>query len=96
MYRLQNIAMAVSAFSAFLTSFLSPGHFFYWSFMLSTILHGAVSSVGCQGSALSVQREWTKALCQGDSASLASLNAGALQPVEARSAGTDNPLLGIT
>lgn len=93
MYRLQNIAVAVSAFSAFVTSFLSPGHFFYWSFMLSTILHGAVSSVGCQGSALSVEREWTKALCQGDSASLASLNAGALQRVEAAAQASNGLLL---
>ena len=76
MYRLQNIAVGVSAFSAFLASFLSPGDLFYWPFVLSTIIHGAVSSVGCQGSSLSVEREWTKALCQGDSASLASLNAG--------------------
>ena len=79
MYRLQNAAVAVSAFSAFLTSFLSPGQFFYWAFILATIFIGAVSSVGCQGSSLSVEREWTKALCQGDSASLASLNAGGLQ-----------------
>ena len=79
MYRLQNAAVALSAFSAFVTSFLSPGHFFYWAFVLVTISTGAVSSVGCQGSSLSVEREWTKALCQGDSASLASLNAGAIQ-----------------
>ena len=78
MYRLQNIAVGVSAFSAFLATFLYPGDLFYWPFVLSTIIHGAVSSVGCQGSSLSVEREWTKALCQGDSASLASLNAGGL------------------
>ena len=45
---------------------------------------------------VSVEREWTKALCQGDSASLASLNAGALQPVAACSAGMNELLLGIT
>ena len=89
MYRLQNIAVAVSAFSAFVTSFLSPGHFFYWAFVLTTILIGAISSVGCQGSALSVEREWTKALCQGDSASLASLNAGRLQHCTNRSHGPE-------
>ena len=39
---------------------------------------GSASSVGCQGSALSVEREWTKALCRGSSVALARLNAGAL------------------
>lgn len=38
---------------------------------------GAVSSVGCQGSTLAVEREWVKALCAGDSAMLARRNAGA-------------------
>jgi len=37
---------------------------------------GAVSSVGCQGSTLAVEREWVKALCTGDSALLARKNSG--------------------
>ena len=76
MYRLQNAAVALSAFSAFVASLLTTGSFMYWSCVLATIFIGSVSSVGCQGSSLSVEREWTKALCHGDSASLASLNAG--------------------
>ena len=78
MYRLQNAAVALSAFSAFVTSYLGLGSFLYWACVLALILAAAISSVGCQGSSLSVEREWTKALCQGDSASLAGLNAGGL------------------
>lgn len=37
---------------------------------------GSISSVGAMGSTLAVEREWAKALCQGDSAALASLNSG--------------------
>ena len=81
MYRLQNIAVRISAFSAYVATFLSPGNLFYWPCVLSIIINGAVSSVGCQGSSLSVEREWTKPLCQHDSASLASLNAGGLPHV---------------
>ena len=84
MYRLQNAAVAVSAFSAFLTSFLTIGSPVYWITVLATILIGAVSSVGCQGSSLSVEREWTKALCQEDSTSLAAVNAGVLTKIHTR------------
>lgn len=38
---------------------------------------GAASSVGCQGSTLAVEKEWVKAMCQGDSALLGRRNAGA-------------------
>ncbi|CAK0739466.1 hypothetical protein CVIRNUC_001168 [Coccomyxa viridis] len=76
MYRLQNAAVAVSAFGAFVASYLGLGSFLYWACVLALIFVAAVSSIGCQGSSLSVEREWTKALCQGDSASLAGLNAG--------------------
>ncbi|CAL8460950.1 g481 [Coccomyxa elongata] len=76
MYRLQNAAVALSAFSAFLASFLTQGSLTFWICILATIFIGSVSSVGCQGSSLSVEREWTKALCHGNSDSLASLNAG--------------------
>lgn len=76
MYRLQNAAVALSALSAFVAPFLTLGSSMFWICILSTISIGSVSSVGCQGSSLSVEREWTKALCQGDSATLASLNAG--------------------
>ena len=76
MYRLQNAAVAVSAFCAFVASCLGLGSFLYWVCVLALIFAAAVSSIGCQGSSLSVEREWTKALCQGDSASLAGLNAG--------------------
>ena len=76
MYRLQNAAVAVSAFCAFVASYLGLGSFLYWVCVLALIFAAAISSVGCQGSSLSVEREWTKALCQRDSAALASLNAG--------------------
>ena len=78
MYRLQNAAVAVSAFSAFVASYLGLGSLLYRACVLALIFAAAISSVGCQGSSLSVEREWTKALCQGDSASLAGLNAGGL------------------
>ncbi len=48
----------------------------YWACILATIFVGSISTIGCQGTSLSVDREWTKALCHGDSAALASLNAG--------------------
>ena len=83
MYRLQNAAVAVSAFSAFVASYLGLGSLAYWACVLALIFVAAISSIGCQGSSLSVEREWTKALCQGDSAYLASLNAGGLPPPRA-------------
>ena len=76
MYRLQNAAVALSACSAFVASYLGLGSFLYWLCVLALIFVAAISSIGCQGSGLSVEREWTKALCQDDSASLAGLNAG--------------------
>lgn len=82
MYRLQNAAVALSALNAFVASFLALGGVPYWVCVLATIFVGAVSSIGCQGSSLSVEREWTKALSLGDSSSLAGLNAGMQTPLQ--------------
>ncbi|BDA48594.1 Solute carrier family 40 member 1 [Coccomyxa sp. Obi] len=76
MYILQNSAVALSASSAMVASLPGTGEALFWTCILLTIGVGSASSVGCQGSALSVEREWTKALCQGDSGALALLNAG--------------------
>lgn len=77
MYVLQNSAVALSASSA-LGALVAAGDWpaLFWPCILLTIGLGSASSVGCQGSALSVEREWTKALCTDDSAALATLNAG--------------------
>ncbi len=77
MYILQNSAVALSASSALVASLAGTGGALFWACIVLTIGVGSASSVGCQGSALSVEREWTKALCRGDSGALALLNAGA-------------------
>ncbi len=77
MYILQNSAVALSASSALVASLAGTGEALFWACVVLTIGVGSASSVGCQGSALSVEREWTKALCRGDSGALALLNAGA-------------------
>jgi iron-regulated transporter 1 len=80
MYILQNTAVALSAGGALAASLVDGSAASFWACTALVIAVGSTSSVGCQGSALSVEREWTKALCGGDSAALASLNAGPEAP----------------
>ncbi len=77
MYILQNCGVALSASSALAASLVGSNSALFWPCAVLTVALGSASSVGCQGSALSVEREWTKALCQGDSTALTVLNAGA-------------------
>ena len=49
----------------------------FWLGTACTIIVGSISSIGAQGSLLSVEKEWTTALCEEDSTALAQLNAGA-------------------
>jgi len=47
----------------------------YWTLVVLTIITGSISSLGAMGASLSVEREWTKALCASDSEALAQTNA---------------------
>lgn len=80
MYVLQNTAVALSAGAALGASLAEPRSGLFWTCTALVIAIGSASSVGCQGSALSVEREWTKTLCNGNSAALAKLNAGTAWP----------------
>lgn len=77
MYLLQNGCLAVSAATALglLWSGVRQGPLFAAG-LAATMAAGSLSTLGALGSTLSVEREWTKALCSGDSAALAALNAG--------------------
>ncbi|PRW32971.1 TPR repeat-containing isoform B [Chlorella sorokiniana] len=76
MYLLQNSCVAASAAAALglLWSSVRSGPLF-WAGLVVTMAAGSASTLGALGSALSVEREWTKALCGSDSAALAHLNA---------------------
>ena len=76
MYMLQNGAVALSALSALFSYHLQQGSVMFWIATAITIIVGSISSIGAQGSTLSVEKEWTTALCQGKSAALAQYNAG--------------------
>ena len=76
MYVLQNAAVATSTATALVSLSLLPGTLLFWVLVGCTVLMGSVSSVGAMGSTLSVEKEWTLALCGADSAALARLNAG--------------------
>ena len=76
MYVLQNGAVAVSALSALVSLKSSQGSAMFWTGAVCTIASGSFSSVGSQGSTLSVEKEWTTVLCRGDSAALAKINSG--------------------
>ena len=76
MYVLQNSAVALSALSALAGLQLTHASPVFWAAATCTIGFGSVSSVGAQGSTLSVEKEWTVTLCQGDPAGLAKLNSG--------------------
>ena len=76
MYVLQNLAVALSAVSALAGLNLEPKSPAFWTAAVLTISFGSASSVGAQGSALSVEKEWSTTLCSGDSAAMAKLNSG--------------------
>lgn len=77
LYLLQNSGVAVSACTALalLATGVRSGPVF-WVLLAATVAAGCVASVGGMGSTLSVEREWTKALCGHDSAELARVNSG--------------------
>lgn len=76
MYMLQNGAVAFSALSALVSYHSQQGSVVFWIATTITIIIGSISSIGSQGSTLSVEKEWTTALSQGDSTRLAQFNAG--------------------
>lgn len=76
MYVLQNAAVALSAVCALAGIHLEQHSPAFWAAAVSTIAFGSVSSVGAQGSALSVEKEWTATLCSGDSTAMAKMNSG--------------------
>ena len=76
MYVLQNVAVALSALTALVSLHTPQGSAWFWAGAACTIGIGSISSVGAQGSALSVEKEWTAVLCKGDSTALAKLNSG--------------------
>ncbi|KAL3139042.1 hypothetical protein ABBQ32_005843 [Trebouxia sp. C0010 RCD-2024] len=76
MYILQNSAVALSAVTALVGLNLEPKSSAFWAAAFFTIGFGSASSVGAQGSALSVEKEWSTTLCYGDSAAMAKLNSG--------------------
>ena len=76
MYILQNAAVAASALTAWVSLKSSQGSALFWIGAVSTIASGSISSIGSQGSMLSVEKEWTTALCGSDSAALAKFNSG--------------------
>ena len=76
MYVLQNSAIALSALSALAGLHLTQSSPAFWAAAVLTIGSGSVSSVGAQGSTLSVEKEWAATLCHGDSLALALLNSG--------------------
>jgi iron-regulated transporter 1 len=47
----------------------------YWPLVVLAIAAGAASSAGAAGAGVSVEREWTRALADGDAAALAEMNA---------------------
>lgn len=87
MYMLQNTGVLLSAAAIF--PLLSdptgsksgdPGGspLFFWALTAASIACGATASVGSMGSTLAVERQWTKALCRGDTTALAAMNSGDL------------------
>ena len=80
MYILQNLAIALSALSALGGLQVTQSSPAFWAAAFCTIGAGSVSSVGAQGSTLSVEKEWTATLCYGDSMALATLNSGNCRP----------------
>ncbi len=77
MYVLQNVAICLSAVASLLALRVTAAWPVpFWFFTSMAIIAGSLSTVGCIGSAVSVEREWTKTLSEGDSDALAHLNSG--------------------
>lgn len=77
MYLIQNSAVACSAGAAYFALSSKPDSFPFWTLVVLLLAMGSLSSVGAMGATLSVEKEWTKALCGSDSAQLALTNSGA-------------------
>jgi len=79
MYVLQNTMVAACAITCILLLWTTGGDEFrgilYWGLVVIAVATGSASSIGSLGASLSVEREWTKALCAGDSDNLAKMNA---------------------
>jgi iron-regulated transporter 1 len=73
---MQNSAVVLSALSALVSLQSHQGSVFFWAGAACTIGVGSISSIGAQGSTLSVEKEWTVVLCNGNSAALAKVNSG--------------------
>ncbi|KAL3161599.1 hypothetical protein ABBQ32_010458 [Trebouxia sp. C0010 RCD-2024] len=76
MYVMQHTALVLSALSALVSLQSHQGSAVFWTGVACTIGFGSVSSIGAQGSTLSVEKEWTVVLCNGNSAALAKVNSG--------------------
>ena len=57
----------------------------YWILVVATILAGSLSSLGGLGSTISVEKDWVKALANGDADVLARLNSGLISSHSCRS-----------
>lgn len=76
MYLIQNAALSGSAAFCLAALGVVRGSWLFWLCIALLIALGAISSAGALGATLSVEKEWTKAICGDDSAQLAKLNAG--------------------
>ena len=76
MYVIQNTAVVLSALSALVSLQSHQGSVLFWAGAACTIGVGSISSIGAQGSTLSVEKDWTVVLCNGNSAALAKVNSG--------------------
>ena len=83
MYVIQNTAVVLSALSAHVSLQAHQGSVLFWAGAACTIVVGSVSSIGAQGSTLSVEKEWTVVLCNGNSAALAKVNSGSTSALQA-------------
>lgn len=76
MYLVQNASLALSAVASLSAWSVQRGSSSFWLSIVCLMVFGSISSAGALGSTLSVEREWTKALCQTDSKQLAKTNSG--------------------
>ena len=79
MYLLQNAAVGLSAVAAWLALWQEQqqrSSWLFWLWVALLISLGSLSSLGAMGSTISVEKEWTKAMCQGDAEQLSQVNAG--------------------
>ncbi len=82
MYLLQNIAVGLSAAAAWLALQQQQQQqqqqidWGFWTSVVFLISLGSISSLGALGASVAVEKEWVKALCQGDPERLSHVNAG--------------------